>query len=99
MTSDILLLRILDDGNFGNDRSSSESVKTSLKKEGTFKYLQRAGLINWSLAQKYAVFRPFAWLYQLCRYVGKGIVGLFTGKKVFMKGKNISIEELWRRLE
>ncbi len=97
---DQLLIRILDDGNFGNDRSSSESVKNTLKKEGTFKYLQHAGMINWPLAQKYAFFRPFAWLYQLCRYAGKGIAGLFTGKKVFMKNKtNMSLEELWKRLE
>ena len=95
-----LLIRILDDGNFGRDRASSESVKESINKQGAFKYLQRAGLINWSLAQKYAVFRPFAWLYQLLRYAGKGITGLFTGKKVFMKNKhNMSREELLERLK
>lgn len=95
-----LLLRIFDDGNLGHDRTSSESVRVSMKKEGTLKYLQKSGMVHWSLAQKYSVFRPFAWLYQLCRYLGKGIVGLFTGKKVFIKNKNIiSIEELWEKLE
>ena len=98
--ADQLLIRLLDDGNFGHDRSSSESIKKYLNKEGSFKYLQRAGIINWPLAQKYAVFRPFAWLHQLCRYAVKVITGLFTGKKVFMKNKhNMSLEELWERLE
>lgn len=97
---DQILFRIFDDGNLGHDRTASEAVKHSLKKEGSFKYLQTAGIANWPLAQKYAVFRPFAWLYQLFRYGGKGITGLFTGKKVFMKNKtNMSLEELWERLE
>ena len=95
-----LLFRILDEGNFGRDRASSEGVMVSLKNKGTYKYLQRAGMDNWSLAQKYAVFRPFAWLFQLCRYAVKGIVGVLSGKKVFRNSnQQISIEELWRRLE
>ena len=98
--ADQLLVRILDDGNFGNDRAPNEKVKKSLRKEGTFKYLQRSGIENWPLAKKYAVFRPIAWLYQLCRYACMGILGLFTGKKVFMKNKpDLSLEELLKRLE
>ena len=98
--ADQLLIRILDEGNFGHDRAPNESVKKSLRKEGAFKYLQRTGMIHWSLAQRYAVFKPFAWLYQLCRYAGKGITGLFNGEKVFMNGNNnMSLEELWERLE
>ena len=95
-----LLIRVLDEGNLGKDRAPTESVNYSIRKEGVFKYLQRAGMYNWSLAQKYTFFRPFAWLYQLFRYVFMGIAGLFTGKKVFMKTKrNMSLEELWKRLE
>ena len=98
--ADQLMFRILDDGNFGHYRTSSEKVKKSLNDEGTFRYLQRAGMINWPLAQKCALFRPFAWLYQLCRYAIKGTASLFTGKKGFinMQGK-MSLEELWKRLE
>ncbi len=95
-----LLIRVLDDGNFGRARAPSESVLNALKNEGTFKYLQHGGYLNWSLAQKYYIFRPFAWLYQLCSYAYKGIVGLLTGKKVFMKNRhNMSIDELLERLE
>ncbi len=98
--ADQLLIRILDDGNFGHARAANERIKNNLYKEGTFKYLQRAGMTNWPFAQKYQIFRPFAWLYQLFRYAFYGIVGLFTGKKVFMKNKhNMSLEELWERLE
>ncbi len=98
--ADQLLIRILDDGNFGHDRAPSVSIKKSMKEEGTFKYLQRSGMLTWPLAQKYALFRPFAWLYQLFRYVGKGSSGLVEGKKVFMKNKNnLSLEELWESLE
>ena len=98
--ADQLLIRMLDDGNFGRDRAPRETVKVTIKNEGTFKYLQHAGIINWPLAQKYAILRPFAWFYQLCRYLGKGITGLLNGEKIFMKNKsNMSIEELWERLE
>ena len=98
--ADQLLIRILDDGNFGNDRSSSEGIKKSLKKEGAFKYFQRVGANNWPLARKYVIFRPFAWLYQICRFIFKGIAGLFSGKKIFMKNKkNMSLEEIWQSLE
>ena len=45
-----------------------ENIRKALKNEGFFKYLQRAGMLNWTLAQKYVVFRPFAWLYQICRF-------------------------------
>lgn len=98
--ADQLLIRILDDGNFGHVRAANERIKKNMYKEGTFKYLHRAGMNNWTLAQKYPVFRPFAWLYQLCRYAINVIAGLFTGKKVFMKNKNyMSLEELWESLE
>ena len=94
-----LLIRVLDDGNFGQDRAPSENVNKSIKKEGFFKYLQRSGMMTWPLAQKYSFFRPFAWLYQLFRYIGKGLTGVFTGKKVIAKKRNMSSEELLERLE
>lgn len=98
--ADQLLLRVLNDGNFGCDRAPFENISISIKNDGLFKHLQRTGLENWSLAQKHKLFRPFAWLYQLFRYAGLGIVGLFTGKKIFRKDKqNLKLDELWKRLE
>ena len=98
--ADQLLIRILDDGNLGHNRALCEGVKKSINNEGLVKHLRRLGIENWSLSKKCVFFKPFAWLYQLFRYAGKGITGLFTGKKVFMKNKhNLSLEELWERLE
>ena len=95
-----LLLRLFDDGNFGSDRASVENVNKSIREEGTLKYLQRAGLINWPLAQKHPILKPFAWLYQLFRYACNGVSGIISGEKVFRKGKNkMSLEELWKELE
>lgn len=98
--ADQLLLRVLNDGNFGCDRAPFENIRISIKNDGLFNHLQRTGLENWSLAQKHKLFRPFAWLFQLFRYAGLGIAGLFTGKKVFRNDKqNLQLEELWKRLE
>lgn len=97
---DQLLIRVLDDGNFGQDRAPVESIKKSMKRVGIFRHLQQNGIDNWPLAQKYQIFRPFAWFYQLFRYLFSGIIGLLSGRKVFMKEKHImSLDELWKRLE
>ena len=98
--ADKLLIRILSDGNFGCDRVPYENIRKEIKKEGLFRFLQHTGLTNWSLAQKHAIFRPFAWLYQVFKYAGLGLARLFAGKKVFRNDKqNLQLEELWRRLE
>lgn len=98
--ADQLLIRIMDDGNFGNERAPFENIKICIKNEGLFNHLQRSGFENWSLAQRFKIFKPIAWFYQICRYACQGLVGLFTGKKIFSKRKkNLSIEELWKRIE
>lgn len=98
--ADQLLVRILDEGNLGHDRALYENVRKSMKKEGVFTVIQSSGIENWHLAQKCVIFRPFAWIYQLGRYICIGIISLFKGKKVFRKEKkNMSLEELWKKLE
>ena len=98
--ADQLLLRVLNDGNFGCDRAPFEIISISIKNDGLFKHLQRTGIENWRLAQKYKIFRPFAWSYQIFRYAGLGIGRLFTGKKIFSNDKgNLKLEELWKELE
>ena len=100
IVADQLLIRVLDDGNFGHDRAPAEVIKHSIRNEGLFPFLQREGMENWRLAQKFVVLRPLAGIYQIIRYMCKGIVVFFTGKKVFIKDKNImSLEDLWKRLE
>lgn len=98
--ADQLLFRLFNDGNFGQDRAPFENVRLGMKNEGVFKYLHKAGLENWPLAQKYRFFRLFAWIYQFCRFIHSGVSGLIKGKKVFRKDKhNMNIEELWKELE
>ena len=98
--ADQLLVRILNDGNFGNERANYENVMKSMREEGTFKFLQRLGLSNWRLARKFVFLKPFAWLYQIFKYASIGFVQLISGKKVISKGKcSISLKELLKRIE
>lgn len=86
---DAVLQHLFDNGNFGQKRGeeyrSVDSLSRNIKKEGVFRYLQRAGLINWPAAREHAFLRPFAWLYQIARYIHKGIAAFFLGER-FKKG-------------
>ena len=73
-----LMEYILSCGNFGNKRTSekeiSQTVFTYIWRPVTaVKWLQERGLINWKAAQKHAVLRPFAWIYQIGRYISRGM--------------------------
>ena len=64
-------------GNFGykqgTDNSSSVVVLNVMRNvSGFFGWLQRYGCENWKTLKKYPWLKPFAWLYQLCRFVRKG---------------------------
>ncbi len=73
-----LMEYVLSCGNFGNKKSGESS-----KGEGVFSYtksasaffrlLQYRGLINWQAARKHSWLRPFAWIYQLFRYLSRGL--------------------------
>ena len=98
--ADQLLYRILFDGNFGNERYKGEIIKNSFRREGTYKYLQRVGIKNLPLAQKYVFLRPIAWLYQFFRFSINGLIGLIKGEKLFRDEKDImSLKELWKELK
>ncbi len=98
--ADQLLARVFNDGNLGCERAPYDSFINDIRNEGVFKTLRRSGIANWKLAQKYPILRPFAWVYQLCRFVFKGFLGLIKGKKVFRKDKhNMSLNDLLDRLE
>ena len=65
-------------GNFGNKKQSDSDISenafayASSLKSG-FNLLQRQGMINWDAAQRCRMLRPFAWIYQLFRYLSKGL--------------------------
>lgn len=78
--------RFFAEGNFGAKTEKSardtQEAALALRKQGFFRGLQSAGLVNWKATQKHAFLRPFAWVYQLFRYIRKGFAALFSGKKL-----------------
>lgn len=98
--ADLIILQIFADGNFGFLRPLSIGVRDNIRNEGIFVFLQREGKANWTLAQRFVIFRPFAWIYQVFRYIGKGIAALFRGKNELRGIKDArDIEMIKRRLE
>ncbi len=95
-----ILERAFYDGNFGHDRPKTEDVKERIRKDGLITHLQKSGLSNWKLAKRYAFFKPFAWLYQIFRYLIQGVNNVFKGNKVFRNEKpTIELKELLDQLE
>ena len=86
---------VLSCGNFGekrNDESSQgEGVFSYVKSIGTFfRLLHMRGMVNWPAAKRHVWLRPFAWIYQLCRYLIKGLGrdrAIFKLKKEFAAAK------------
>lgn len=73
-----LMVYILDNGNFGQkkvdyDLVSARFFSNAKTVRGTLQFLQGRGLINWKATQKYPILRPFAWIYQIGRYLKLGL--------------------------
>ncbi len=73
-----LMEYILECGNFGvnrvDDNSIAEIVLIRARSPiSAFKLLQERGLVNWEAPKKYKILRPFAWIYQIGRYLHKGL--------------------------
>ncbi len=72
---ELLMNNLLSSGNFGKKHGSGRKVEntvTNIKREG-FRYLQKAGEVNWKAYHKYRWLKPFAWVYQIGRYAKQGI--------------------------
>ena len=70
-----LMENLLSSGNFDRKRgkgSAVESVTANIARKGLFRYLQTAGEHNWRAYHKHKWLKPFAWIYQICRYAKKG---------------------------
>lgn len=102
------LMRVtLERGNFGRKRLlSSRTIRVlnafSEKKTlgAILKKLQEHGLHNWKAAKQYPVLRPFAWLYQICRYLRKGFSRKNPFSSLASDAKKSKQEKLiWERLE
>lgn len=68
---------IIECGDFGRKDAPNNTVIMIMSHGrgvwGIFKNLQERGLKNWKSVQRHNWLRPFAWIYQLCRYVTKGL--------------------------
>lgn len=71
-----LLTYFMEKGNFGRKQPNKGTGIHILSTTGNivvfFQTLQSRGLSNWKSAQKYSFLRPFAWGYQICRYIRLG---------------------------
>lgn len=74
----------LANGNFGRNLerrgTKVENVSAELKSKGRFRYLQSTGEMTWPALKKHPWLRPFAWIYQSCRFAKRGFVVLFRNK-------------------
>ena len=71
-----LMDSLLSSGNFNRKRGNGtpiEIVTSNIAKKGLFRVLQTSGEKNWEAYHKHKWLKPFAWIYQGCRYVAKGI--------------------------
>ncbi len=69
---------ILERGNFGRKDRSHNNVSVVLHSmsgvTNTFRMLQYRGKINWQALRRYPWLKPFAWVYQICRYIRRGFM-------------------------
>lgn len=103
-----LMEYVIDHGNFGRkDIMSSRTVPilyTFKNPASLLKQAQRSGCLNWEILERLPVLKPFAWLYQLCRWAGKGVQrdGVIKGltddiKKAASQDKFLDELGVWRR--
>ena len=73
-------------GNFGIKNPYEEKpirdITMSIRQDGLFMTLQKAGVRNCEIFEKYKFLRPFAWIYQIFRYIKRGTVAFFRGETV-----------------
>lgn len=82
-----LMQYVLDCGNFGRSRemlqSGSTSKLPSIKHPiQFFKYIQSHGEKNWNALKKHPWLKPFAWIYQSCRYIKLAFQNKVTPNKL-----------------
>lgn len=81
-----LMDSLLSSGNFDRKRgrgSAIETVTSNFARKGLFRYLQTAGEYNWKAYHKHKWLKPFAWAYQICRYIKQGIKAKRSNKQLF----------------
>lgn len=91
---DKLLQYILESGNFGRSRELTNSavvgeIPKLYEPVKLFKYIQAHGKRNWAVLKKHPRLKPFAWIYQLCRYIKMAVqnrIGAGSLKEIYDEG-------------
>lgn len=85
-TAKKLMDTVFESGNFGRKKPyvyrPLDSLTQNVRQKGLFKFLQTAGLQNWNACQKHKFLRPFAWIYQIFRFIKRGFAALFRGENL-----------------
>lgn len=73
-----LMEYVLSCGNFGNKKNGEESIGIGVFAYArslitSFRLLHKRGVINWRAAKRHVWLRPFAGIYQLFRYLHRGL--------------------------
>ena len=72
-----LMEYVLDQGNFGRKLQKGSNRAVTVLGAGNlrslFGMLQHHGCNNWKAAKRFPILKPFAWLYQLGRYIVQGL--------------------------
>ena len=97
-----LMDNLLTSGNFDKKRgrgATIETITSNIARKGLFQYLQYAGEYSWKAYHKHKWLKPFAWIYQICRYAKKGFQAKRGGKlkEDLVRGKQRS--ELLKQLK
>lgn len=84
---DDLMQYVMECGNFGRSRdmlqSRSASQLPSIKHPiQLFKFIQSHGECNWKALKKHPNLKPFAWIYQSCRYTKMAVQNRVGAKKL-----------------
>lgn len=101
---DELMETVLEYGNFGRKVSNNKAeVKaqialTGFSRYGIFRHLQNRGEINWTAYHSHPWLRPFAWLYQLFRYVVLWLTSPKNQKITSLIQKETKTNNLLKRL-
>lgn len=95
---------IFDCGNFGNKHTTDEdSIAYILTRNQSifsfFRNLQKSGINNWKALKKYPFVKPFAWIYQMSRYIRKGRKANWVYSYQEAKKRSFLLDELGVRRE
>lgn len=90
-------------GNFGRKQGDYSTVVNVVNRLSDWRKipqsLQMRGEYNWKALKKYPWLRPFAWLYQICRYIRRGLARKNPFWQLGADVRSVSRENLlWDRL-